>query len=82
MNMAKRKTQREALLVGLRKRGFTEAERQTTGRYLIMRAPEGATLNANYYVGRAAALRYGRTVSASVAFNDNFRRKLIEEGRT
>ncbi len=76
-----RRSQREALVLGLRARGFRDAERQSTRRYLVMLAPEGALMKHNFYVGKAAALRYGRTAAVSQSLSSSsWHRKVIEEG--
>ncbi len=74
------RSQREALVLGLKARGFREAEHQSTRRYLIMLAPEKAVLKKNFYVGKAAAFRYGKTVATSTPLSERFRRKIIDEG--
>lgn len=75
-----RRTQRDALVIALKKRGFTEAKKQTTRKYLILKAPTGATLTENFYVGHGSALRYGKTVRGSLPVTDSWRRKIITEG--
>ena len=32
-----------------------------------------------FYVGKAGALRYGKTISASIAAPDDFKRRLLDE---
>lgn len=73
-------TQTAALRKGLLDRGFTIAVRQTTRKYTILKAPTGATMTENFYLGRGSALRYGRTVASSLPVTDSWRRKIITEG--
>ena len=44
-------------------------------RYVSLRRDDGLL----YFVGRNGALRYGKTVTTSVAAPDGFKRRLLEE---
>jgi hypothetical protein len=44
-------------------------------KYVTLKRPDGSF----YFVGPAGALRYGKTVSASIAAPENFKRRLLEE---
>jgi hypothetical protein len=44
-------------------------------RYVTVKRPDGSF----YFVGKAGALRYGKTVSASIAAPEDFKRRLLEE---
>ena len=44
-------------------------------KYITLKRPDGSF----YFVGRAGALRFGKTVTASVAAPDDFKRRLLEE---
>ena len=44
-------------------------------KYITLKRPDGSF----YFVGKAGALRYGKTVSASIAAPEDFKRRLLEE---
>jgi hypothetical protein len=44
-------------------------------KYVTLKRPDGSF----YFVGKAGALRFGKTVTASVAAPDDFKRRLLEE---
>ena len=44
-------------------------------RYVTLKRPDGSF----FYVGKVGALRFGKTVSSSVAAPDDFKRRLLEE---
>jgi hypothetical protein len=44
-------------------------------RYVTLERPDGSF----FYVGKAGALRFGRSVSDSMAAPDEFRRRLLDE---
>ena len=44
-------------------------------KYVTLERPDGSF----YFVGRAGALRFGKTVTASIAAPDDFKRRLLEE---
>ena len=44
-------------------------------KYVTLKRPDGSF----YFVGRAGALRYGKTVTASIAAPEDFKRRLLEE---
>jgi hypothetical protein len=44
-------------------------------KYVILKRPDGSF----FYVGKAGALRFGKTVTDSVAAPDDFKRRLLEE---
>jgi hypothetical protein len=44
-------------------------------KYVTLKRPDGSF----YFVGPAGALRFGKTVSASIAVPDDFKRRLLEE---
>ena len=44
-------------------------------KYVTLKRPDGTF----FYVGPAGALRFGETVSTSVAAPDDFKRRLLEE---
>ena len=44
-------------------------------KYVTLHRPDGSF----YFVGRAGALRYGKTVAASIAAPEDFKRRLLEE---
>jgi hypothetical protein len=44
-------------------------------KYVTLKRPDGSF----YFVGRAGALRFGKTVSASIAAPEDFKRRLLEE---
>ena len=44
-------------------------------KYVTLKRPDGGF----YFVGKAGALRFGKTVSASMAAPEDFKRRLLEE---
>ena len=44
-------------------------------KYVTLKRPDGSF----YFVGPAGALRFGKTVTASVVAPDDFKRRLLEE---
>ena len=44
-------------------------------KYVTLKRPDGSF----YFVGKAGALRFGKTVSASIAAPEDFKRRLLEE---
>jgi hypothetical protein len=44
-------------------------------KYITLKRPDGSF----YFVGPAGALRFGKTVSASIAAPEDFKRRLLEE---
>jgi hypothetical protein len=44
-------------------------------KYITLKRPDGTF----YFVGKAGALRYGKTVSNSMATPEDFKRRLLEE---
>jgi hypothetical protein len=44
-------------------------------KYVTLKRPDGSF----YFVGPAGALRYGKTVTASIAAPEDFKRRLLEE---
>jgi hypothetical protein len=66
-------TQREKLLSQLRKRGWREAPSRRSSKYVVL-TKDGTSF---YYVGKAGALRYGRTIAESYP-QDNLRCALLE----
>lgn len=44
-------------------------------RYVTLERPDGSF----FYVGKAGALRYGKTASGSIAAPDDFKRRLLQE---
>ena len=44
-------------------------------KYITLERPDGTF----YFVGKAGALRYGKTASKSMAAPEDFRRRLLEE---
>ena len=44
-------------------------------KYVTLKRPDGSF----YFVGPAGALRFGKTVSASMAAPEDFKRRLLEE---
>ena len=44
-------------------------------KYLTLKRPDGSF----YFVGPAGALRFGKTVTASIAAPEGFKRRLLEE---
>ena len=44
-------------------------------KYITLKRPDGSC----YFVGPAGALRFGNTVTASIAAPDDFKRRLLEE---
>jgi hypothetical protein len=44
-------------------------------KYVTLKRPDGSF----YFVGKAGALRFGKTVTASIAAPDDFKRRLLEE---
>ena len=44
-------------------------------KYVTLKRPDGSF----FYIGKAGALRYGKTVSASIAAPDEFKRRLLDE---
>ena len=44
-------------------------------KYVTLKRPDGSF----YFVGPAGALRFGKTVTASIAVPDDFKRRLLEE---
>jgi hypothetical protein len=47
----------------------------TSQKYVILKRPDGTF----FYVGKAGALRFGKTVSDSMAAPDEFKKRLLEE---
>ena len=48
---------------------------QSRAKYVTLKRPDGTF----FYVGKAGALRFGETVSDSMAAPDDFKRRLLEE---
>ena len=44
-------------------------------KYITLKRPDGSF----YFVGKARALRFGKTVTASIAAPEDFKRRLLEE---
>ena len=44
-------------------------------KYVTLKRPDGSF----YFVGKAGALRFGKTIVASMAAPDDFKRRLLEE---
>jgi hypothetical protein len=44
-------------------------------KYVTLKRPDGTF----FYVGKAGALRFGKTVTASIAAPDDFKQRLLEE---
>jgi hypothetical protein len=44
-------------------------------KYITLERPDGSF----YFVGKAGALRFGKTVTASIAAPEDFKRRLLEE---
>ena len=44
-------------------------------KYITLKRPDGSF----YFIGRAGALRFGKTVTASIAVAVDFKRRLLEE---
>ena len=44
-------------------------------KYITLKRPDGSF----YFVGKAGALRFGKTVTASIAVPEDFKRRLLEE---
>ena len=44
-------------------------------KYVTLKRPDGTF----FYVGKAGALRFGKTVTGSVAAPDDFKRRLLDE---
>ena len=44
-------------------------------KYVTLKRPDGSF----YFVGKAGALRFGKTVTASIAVPEDFKRRLLEE---
>jgi hypothetical protein len=44
-------------------------------KYVTLKRPDGSF----YFVGKAGALRYGKTISTSIAAPEDFKRRLLEE---
>jgi hypothetical protein len=44
-------------------------------KYVTLKRPDGTF----YFVGPAGALRYGKTVTSSIAAPDDFKRRLLDE---
>jgi hypothetical protein len=44
-------------------------------KYITLKRPDGTF----FYVGKAGALRYGKTVTTSIAAPEDFKRRLLEE---
>jgi len=65
-------TQREKLVAQLTKQGYHEVASRST-KYVVLTKDNLAF----FYVGKAGALRYGRTVAESYP-RDNLRRALLE----
>ena len=45
-------------------------------KYVTLKRPDGSF----YFVGKAGALRFGNTVTASIAAPEDFKRRLLAEG--
>ena len=46
-------------------------------KYVTLKRPDGSF----YFVGKAGALRFGKTVTGSMAASDDFKRRLLEENK-
>jgi len=46
-----------------------------SGKYVTLKRPDGGF----YFVGRAGALRFGKTVTDSMAAPDDFKKRLLDE---
>ena len=44
-------------------------------KYVTLKRPDGSF----YFVGKAGALRFGKTVTASIAVPEDFKRRLLEK---
>jgi hypothetical protein len=44
-------------------------------KYITLKRPDGSF----YFVGKAGALRFGKTITASIAAPEDFKRRLLEE---
>lgn len=71
-------TQHDSIVAALTKRGAKPATTIRTSKYTVL---EQATRPGHYwFIGKAGALRSGKTVTASVSLSEDVRRALIAEG--
>lgn len=68
--------QQDALCRALERRGYKLDPNARSRKYKIYYSPQGQ----RYYVGRAGALRCGKSISDSLALPETTRKRLIKEG--
>lgn len=75
----KGRTQKTRLIEALTQLGFEIDHDAVTTKYVVMRKLVGAnaSLDKRYYIGASGALRYGRTVTESVAL-EQVKSKLLK----
>ena len=68
-------TQQQRLIEALIATGRGMPVESRSRKYITLKRPDGSF----YFVGKAGALRFGKTVSASMAAPEDFKRRLLEE---
>ena len=68
-------TQQQRLIEALIATGRGTPVESRSRKYVTLKRLDGSF----YFVGKAGALRFGKTVTASVAAPDDFKRRLLEE---
>jgi hypothetical protein len=73
--MMPKPTLQQRLIEALIATGRGTRAQSRSRKYITLKRPDGSF----YFVGPAGALRYGKTVSASIAAPEDFKRRLLEE---
>ena len=68
-------TQQQRLVDALVATGRGTIVESRSRKYITLKRPDGGF----YFVGKAGALRFGKTVTGSMAAPDDFKRRLLEE---
>jgi hypothetical protein len=68
-------TQQQRLIEALIESGRGTLVESRSRKYVTLKRPDGSF----YFVGKAGALRFGKTVTASIATPDDFKRRLLAE---
>jgi hypothetical protein len=70
-----RNTLQQRLIEALIASGRGTIVESRSRKYVTLKRPDGTF----FYVGKAGALRFGKTVTASITAPDDFKRRLLEE---
>ena len=68
-------TQQQRLVDALVATGRGTTVESRSRKYITLKRPDGGF----YFVGKAGGLRFGKTVTASIAAPEDFKRRLLEE---